>query len=71
MKTGSRWAADFQRLFDAEALDPHSGYTRPDCNGSLMSVAVGGDFPTSGNVFTRVGSLFERVGAAVSAQYLV
>jgi hypothetical protein len=39
LKTGSRWAADFQRLFDAEALDPHSGYTRPDCNGSLMSVS--------------------------------
>jgi len=39
LKTGSRWAADFQRLFDADALDPHSGYTRPDCNGSLMSVS--------------------------------
>ena len=39
LKTGSRWAADFQPLFDAEALDSHSGYTRPDCNGSLMSVS--------------------------------
>jgi two-component system chemotaxis response regulator CheB len=39
LKTGSRWAADFQHVFDAEALRPHSGYTCPDCNGSLMGVS--------------------------------
>jgi two-component system, chemotaxis family, protein-glutamate methylesterase/glutaminase len=29
----------FSTSFDAEALGPHSGYTCPDCNGSLMSVS--------------------------------
>jgi two-component system chemotaxis response regulator CheB len=29
----------FSRSFDAEALGPHSGYTCPDCNGSLMGVS--------------------------------
>jgi two-component system, chemotaxis family, protein-glutamate methylesterase/glutaminase len=28
----------FSTSFDAEALGPHSGYTCPDCSGSLMSV---------------------------------
>jgi two-component system, chemotaxis family, protein-glutamate methylesterase/glutaminase len=28
----------FDTAFDGEALGPHSGYTRPDCNGSLMAV---------------------------------
>jgi two-component system, chemotaxis family, protein-glutamate methylesterase/glutaminase len=28
----------FSTPFDAEALGPHSGYTCPDCSGSLMSV---------------------------------
>jgi two-component system, chemotaxis family, protein-glutamate methylesterase/glutaminase len=29
----------FATSFDAEALGPHSGYTCPDCNGSLMNVS--------------------------------
>ena len=29
----------FSTSFDAEALGPHSGYTCPDCNGSLMSAS--------------------------------
>jgi len=29
----------FSTSFDAEALGPHSGYTCPDCNGSLMGVS--------------------------------
>jgi two-component system, chemotaxis family, protein-glutamate methylesterase/glutaminase len=29
----------FATSFDAELLGPHSGYTCPDCNGSLMSVS--------------------------------
>jgi two-component system chemotaxis response regulator CheB len=29
----------FSTSFDGESLGPHSGYTCPDCNGSLMSVS--------------------------------
>lgn len=29
----------FSTSFDAEAIGPHSGYTCPDCNGSLMSMS--------------------------------
>jgi two-component system chemotaxis response regulator CheB len=40
--------ARFSTSFEAEGLGPHSGYTCPDCNGSLMAV-------TEGNYRCRVG----------------
>jgi two-component system, chemotaxis family, protein-glutamate methylesterase/glutaminase len=35
---GRRFSAAFDTTFDSEGLGPHSGYTCPDCNGSLMTV---------------------------------
>jgi two-component system, chemotaxis family, protein-glutamate methylesterase/glutaminase len=50
----------FSTSFDAEKLGPHSGYTCPDCNGSLMSVSESNYRCRVGHAWTADGLLKAR-----------
>ena len=58
----------FATSFDAEALGPHSGYTCPDCDGSLMSVSENNYRCRVGHAWTADALLKARDGEIESAR---
>ncbi len=60
---GARYGGDF----DAEVLGPPSGYTCPDCNGSLMSVGTKNYRCRIGHAWTADNLLMARDGETETA----